>query len=506
LHTSETILAAQKWDGRHRVEGVLTLQARLELAPCTVISFGNSASLHVFTGGSLQAKGSEGRPVLFTSAKASPEAGDWSGIGVGVESLGDSVLEHAIIEYAGAGSTIGFQLNANATAGLAHVLVRHTPDNARAVYVIGRPSRFEDVRTEDSALGLTVRGDVVGSLGSFTSDGPPIRVEADNVVTDGVWQDFGVPYLLSSSFTAFARLSIEPGVVIQMANQGAIHVQDTGILEALGTDARPVRFTSSKPSPAPGDWSAVVISDAVDDASRLEHVILEYGGYGNHSLDITPGATAALSHVTITQSTATDCALDYTLGAFVGPFDHVDLRGNAYPLCVPFSEVGNLGSLLADEGAVALVGAETSTVNAAWQDLGLAYRVLGNVNLHADLTIAEGVTVEMAHASSLTVNGGGTLNVLGTADSPVTFKSTLDASPAEEWGQINISSDAGPFNSFAYTEIRDGGWNDAGALLVNMQDVPFDHVTFENNGPCDVKFANDGTVLSDLSSSYVACP
>jgi hypothetical protein len=165
-----------------------------------------------------------------------------------------------------------------------------------------------------------------------------------------------------------------------------------------------------------------------------------------------------------------------------------------------------LGSLAAEEGAVALVGAETSTVNATWKDLGLAYRVLGTVSLRGDLAIEAGVTLQVAHASSILVNGGGSLNVFGTEDAPVTFKSTLDAASPGEWGQISISSDAGPLNSLAYTRVEDGGYNDAGALLVNMQTVPLDHVTFENNGACDVSFLNNGVVLADLSSPYVACP
>jgi hypothetical protein len=346
---------------------------------------------------------------------------------------------------------------------------------------------------------------VIGSLESFSSDGTPIRVEPSNVNVAEAWRDFGVSYLLLGSLSLFAHVAIDPGVVIQMANQGALSVLGGGVLEAVGTKEKPVRFTSSKAPAAPGDWSVVAINAADDDASRLEHVILEYGGYGKHTLDITPGATVALSNVTVTHNTDADCAVNYALGAFVGQFEHVDMRENAYPLCLPASEVGNLRSLAADEGAVALVGAETSTVSATWTDLGLAYRLVGSVTVQGDLEIEEGVTIEVAHASSLGINGGGTLNVLGTEDAPVTFKSTLEASSPEEWAQINISSDAGPTNSLSYALIQDGGWNHTGALFVNMQTVPLDHVTFENNGACDVGFLNGGTVLADLSSPYVAC-
>jgi hypothetical protein len=501
VHTGEILTVDATWSGWHRVEGALTLQAKLELAPCTVVAFGNAAALHVYSNGSLQAKGIEGQPVLFTSAKAAPKPGDWSGIQVGLESLGDSLLEHVIVEY----GTDSIKLNANASMGLSDVVVRRTADDGTPIYLAGRPYRFEDVRIEENARGLLLDANNIGSLGSFSSDGPPIRVAPNTITEDAVWRHFNVPYLLEGPLTLQSHVEIEPGVVIQMANQGYLSVLGAGILEAIGTASDPVRFTSSKTPPAPGDWSAISVSDADDNASRLEHVVLEYGGYGDHSLAITPGATVALSHVTITHSNPANCALSYGLGAFVGPFDQVDLRGNAYPLCVPFSEVGNLGALSADEGAVALVGAETSNNDAAWKDLGVAYRITGNVNERADLVIEAGVKVEVAHASSIHVVEGGTLNVVGTEDAPVTFKSTLAVPSPGEWGQLDIRSDAGPINSLSYTLIQDGGWNDAGALLVNMHAVPLDHVTFENNGACDVRLLNDGTVPSDLSSTWATC-
>ena len=506
VHTSETLDHDTKWTGWHRVEGALTLEAKLELAPCTVVAFGNAASLHVFVDGSLQAKGVEGQPVLFTSAKESPEPGNWSGIHFGSESTGDSVLEHVVVEYAGSGGASAVDLLANATAGFSHVLVRHTADDGNPIYLAGRPSQFENVRVEDNARGLRLNANVIGSLGSFSSDEPPIRVEPTTITTDAIWHRFNVPYLLEGPLILQSHVAVEPGVVVQMANQGYISVLDAGTLEAVGTASEPVRFTSSKDPPAPGDWSAITISHGEDDASRLEHVVLEYGGYGNHSLSVEPGATVALSHVTVTHSAPADCGLLYKIGAFVGPFDHVDLRGSANPLCVPFSEVGNLGSLSADDGAVALVGAETSNNDATWKDLGLAYRLTGSVNEQADLVIEEGVTVEVAHASSIHVIGGGTFNVLGTEDAPVTFKSTLDEPAPGEWGQIDIRSDAGALNSLSYARIQDGGMNDAGALLVNMHSVPLDHVTFENDGACDVAFLNGGDVMSDLASTWVACP
>jgi hypothetical protein len=49
-----------------------------------------------------------------------------------------------------------------------------------------------------------------------------------------------------------------------------------GTLIAKGTAEAPVTFTSSSPSPVPGDWAGIWLDAA--DGSQLDHVIVEYAG------------------------------------------------------------------------------------------------------------------------------------------------------------------------------------------------------------------------------------
>lgn len=127
-----------------------------------------------------------------------------------------------------------------------------------------------------------------------------------------------------------------------------------------------------------------------------------------------------------------------------------------------------------------------------------------NTSIHASLTIEAGVTVQVAHYSTLLIEGGGKLLASGTATHPILFQSILPNAPAGEWGQVAISSTAAAGSSLTYTTLRDGGQGAHGALYVNQHTVLLDHVTFENNLTCDVGFLNDGNVTA-VASPYEAC-
>lgn len=52
-------------------------------------------------GTTLVAKGTADKPIVFTSAAATPSAGDWRGLWFGLGANADNVLDHVVIEYAG---------------------------------------------------------------------------------------------------------------------------------------------------------------------------------------------------------------------------------------------------------------------------------------------------------------------------------------------------------------------------------------------------------------------
>jgi parallel beta-helix repeat protein len=127
------------------------------------------------------------------------------------------------------------------------------------------------------------------------------------ICTDTTWTLAGSPYIVTGSsgivIGCNATLTIEPDVVVKFNPTLAIVVGSNafgkGSLVARGTAESPIIFTSIKDpcnilDPArPGDWSRIHFTDYAVDAvfnpdgnyvsgCILEHVIIEYAGYGNY--------------------------------------------------------------------------------------------------------------------------------------------------------------------------------------------------------------------------------
>ena len=68
------------------------------------------------------------------------------------------------------------------------------------------------------------------------------------------WSLTGSPYIISANtkVNSNCTLTIDPGVVVKFDPTGCLEV--TGVLKAIGNSSNKIVFTSTKNSPAPGDW------------------------------------------------------------------------------------------------------------------------------------------------------------------------------------------------------------------------------------------------------------
>ncbi|MDZ4064775.1 MAG: right-handed parallel beta-helix repeat-containing protein, partial [Coriobacteriia bacterium] len=109
-------------------------------------------------------------------------------------------------------------------------------------------------------------------------------------------------------------LAIEPGVIVK-AESSVTSLTVEGVLVAAGTDASPVIFTSltddeggdtngdgAATQPAPGDWAGITIQDAASQ-SRLEYVVMRYGGTDAQPLLLVSDSSPAVSHAEVTEFT-----------------------------------------------------------------------------------------------------------------------------------------------------------------------------------------------------------
>jgi hypothetical protein len=96
--------------------------------------------------------------------------------------------------------------------------------------------------------------------------------------------------LLFGTTAAPMKLTIDPGTVVAISNGGPTKVGDGGTgmanIVAVGTATDPITFTSDAPmlgkTPAPGDWSSILIFPNDFDAAttKFDYVKFEFGGGG----------------------------------------------------------------------------------------------------------------------------------------------------------------------------------------------------------------------------------
>lgn len=490
-HQGETLSDSASWSGLHHISGSLYIAATLELKPCTVVQIDQGGSINLSTGGSIHALGVSGNPVVFTSSKSPPAPGDWGGINIQAAANNDSTFENVIIEYGGEYYS-PLRVNDGAKASLSNVLVRHTGPDVCGIQLDPGASvvRFTGVSTEDSEPSLCLGANTVGSLDSFESDGVGISVQSETITEDATWHDFDVPYLVSSYLYVQGKLTLDPGVELDMPAGGWVDVNNGGSLQSLGSADDPVIFTSSKESPDAGDWGYLQFEASSSNDSLIDNTVIQYGA--GTSVRVDNGASLGITNTTFRNTDDDGCAVAWAAGSRITDFDGIEFENTPCPIQVPASLVGELVDFSADEdsGDVS-VQVETLTKAVTWSDHGSAYRLTGSMYTNAAWQLNAGVTIKMPSGGWLDASQGGSIKAVGTAADPVTFRSFIDDASDGDWQYIEIEATAAQSSSFTYTVIKDS----TKGFLVYDNKLTLDHCTFENN-TCDLQKDTNADVMT----------
>jgi hypothetical protein len=289
--------------------------ATLTVAPCAVVALAAGASITVRDTSRLVAAGtSETRFVTFRRADAAQAWGQLRGFSEtslidlaftrleGGGAIGGVNTVNAVIRVFGP----GFSVLPAPVLRVNNVTIQGSVDTG--VYLENQAAFTPDSQalTITGATGrpINVNMMALGSLpgGTYTGNGTDevlvLNLPNANVVADLTVEDRGVPIRIPvvgmniapvPPQTAAVTLTLKPGVVLRFpkaaSGPGARVIFGTngnapnnlvGVLNAVGTAARPIIFTSGEANPAPGDWIGLWLNTA--NGSRLDYVTIEYAG------------------------------------------------------------------------------------------------------------------------------------------------------------------------------------------------------------------------------------
>ena len=303
----------------------------LTVDPGVLVRFAAGKELKIF--GKLQAIGTAGSPIQFTSVSSTPTAGDWVRLSFQPGSDSTSRISYATIAYSGSsygaiyingisptidnttvsnsktagiyvtGSTAnptinavtvsnctsyGIQLNSSAGATVTNTTLSNNTD-----YAIDTAANTK----LNGLSGMTITGNGAGLKNG-------IRYEGGAITAAESWHAGVDRFVVAlSTVNVGASLTIDPGSVVKFTT-GNSGITVNGKLTADGTSTAPISFVSGSSSPAPGDWSKITFAFGSDPASRISFASISNGGSGNYGNIYIDRSSPSIEHVTSSNSSA----------------------------------------------------------------------------------------------------------------------------------------------------------------------------------------------------------
>jgi flagellar hook assembly protein FlgD len=524
----------------------------LTIEPGVTVKFNSGIEMLVNyqAAGSLQANGTASAPIVFTSNAASPVAGSWRGLYFGTASAGQSSsVTYATIEYGGVSATqrAGIMVSAG-TLTLDHLTIR--TNLIGGIYVTGGTVSVTnstisgnsgagiylsnsvpitlggDAITGNSGYAVSVPGtaqitDLSGMSASGNGTGrDSIEIRGGTVTSNLTLNTCALPYVVNGTLqvegSSAPVLTIQPGSTLKFASgqQLLVNYNSRGGLQANGTAASPILFTSASGTAA-GGWLGIYTGSAANPpASSLTYATVENGGAAGYSRGgLTLYAPIALDHLTVRNNAYAGVAIyagtqsltNSTVIANAGPGVYalnsvpVTLAGDAftsntgYAVSVPSDvQLSDLSGLSATGNGTGRDGIEmrgsSITANRVWHASAIPYIVSGGVYVgHTSaptLTIEAGVTVRFNSQGQIAANFGaaGSLQVNGTAAAPVLFTTNAGATAGYWYGLYLGGVSSSATIGLSYATIEYGGLSGSrGGLTVLTGTATLDHVTIRNN-------------------------
>lgn len=309
--------------GTHLVScDVVVRGAQVSAEPGAEIVFASGTSLEVVDGGSFDAAGQDGAPVVLRGETASPSA--WGGVFFRAGTTGE--LAGTEIHHAGGahGADRAGALHVDAAQVVAGGLTIR--ENGGAGVVLSGGGGFAPA---SSGLTVTANGAAVDAEGIGAGTLPADAALSGNLADviavhgtvdgDSTWRALGLPYAVTGDLAVEGAdtpvLTLSPGVRLAFAG-AALTVGDgaAGALSAVGTADERVVFTGD-PETA-GAWGGITLAaGAAGPQTKLRFVDVGYAEVGITVVGTNPTIDEALVHDTTGCGIAVEAGATPTLGS-----------------------------------------------------------------------------------------------------------------------------------------------------------------------------------------------
>ncbi|RKH05144.1 hypothetical protein D7X74_34785 [Corallococcus sp. CA047B] len=333
--TAATTWSAGEDNCAYSVKGVIEVSGALTIAPGTVVRFGPDAGLLITETGSLNAVGTEAKPITFTGTTQTP--GFWKGLAFKSNNPAN-VLEYVTVSYAGseaafccdffygagggmdarAAVLLGSNLrDAASTVRITHTTIEKSGTVGLFAFNKARlPGFAQNVFRGNLGAPVSLTMSLVGALDSASiysgNSATSPAANGDNTVhvlaaptaDSGATQTLrklDVPYGIATgipdttvSYTG--ALTIEPGVRLQFEASSGLRIEQDGSLVARGTAADRIVFTGR--TETSGYWKGISIRSSSGN-NVIAFADVTYGGSDDFCCDYFTNAGDIVANISV---------------------------------------------------------------------------------------------------------------------------------------------------------------------------------------------------------------
>lgn len=285
------------------VNCVITVNAKLTIAPGVVIQFKNNAGIIIESAGTLVAAGTAAKPIVL---KGDVDiAGVWKGLYIKSNNVLNE-LNYCTVTNAGSGSFDGssakvanirliiesklkLQNSTISKSGKDGLLVDGFDTDERNPLTLFAANTFSgNMNYPVSAIGA-VANSLDGTGSSYTGNTyDKVQLRGGRLYGSHTWTKLNVPYLVTAIVSAGyyndnGSLTIQPGATIQFTGNGGLCTGDystTSWMSIAGTSAE--RITLTGETAAPGAWKGIAFQSNSPN-NRVSYTDISYGGGSSYT-------------------------------------------------------------------------------------------------------------------------------------------------------------------------------------------------------------------------------